>query len=149
MKRSKVWRSIFVLAILLLLTGRLGLAQEPTAVENGIQAALGTGFTYQGRLTDNGSPANGVYDFRFILYDDPSAGSAVAPAIYADEKSVTGGLFTVTLNFGDVFGGQARYLGIGVRPGASGDVYQPLTPRQELTAAPYALYALDAGAHSH
>ena len=27
--------------------------------------AQGTAFTYQGRLNDNGSPANGIYDLRF------------------------------------------------------------------------------------
>ena len=31
--------------------------------------AQGTAFTYQGQLTDRGSPANGSYDLTFILYD--------------------------------------------------------------------------------
>ena len=33
---------------------------------------MGTAFTYQGRLTDGGSPADGEYDFRFRLYDAAS-----------------------------------------------------------------------------
>ena len=29
-------------------------------------APVGTAFTYQGRLTDGGSPANGLYDFKLV-----------------------------------------------------------------------------------
>src|SRR3972149_2710526 len=36
---------------------------------------LGTVFTYQGRLTDNGSPANGSYPMTFTLYDLESGGN--------------------------------------------------------------------------
>ncbi len=31
--------------------------------------AQSTGFTYQGRLQDNGTPANGSYDLQFTLFD--------------------------------------------------------------------------------
>jgi hypothetical protein len=53
---------------------------------------------------------------------------------------ITDGLFTVSLDFGDeVFTGDARWIEIAVRcPAGSGD-YSPLTPRQALTPAPYAL----------
>src|SRR5437870_47295 len=44
-------------------------------------AAVGTGFTYQGRLTDGGSPASGQYDLQFTLYDTPTAGNQVGTAI--------------------------------------------------------------------
>jgi len=54
--------------------------------------------------------------------------------------AVSGGLFTVKLNFGSgVLTGDARWLEIGVRPGDSGGAYTPLDPRQELTPSPYAL----------
>jgi hypothetical protein len=36
-------------------------------------ASVGTAFTYQGRLTDGGTPANGTYDLRFRLFNAPSA----------------------------------------------------------------------------
>lgn len=32
-------------------------------------APISTAFTYQGRLTDQGQPANGTYDFRFVIRD--------------------------------------------------------------------------------
>jgi len=113
-------------------------------------APLGTTFTYQGRLTDGDVPANGEYDFEFGLYD--SLGAQVGSPIRMDEHPVTNGLFTVVLNAGDEFGpdafnGEARWLDIGVRPGASSDPdpYTYLSPRQELTPAPHALYAEVAG----
>ncbi len=102
---------------------------------------MGTGFTYQGRLTEGGAPANGAYDFTFALYDDPTAGTQVGGTVTRDDVNVSDGLFTVTLDFGDVFDGTALYLEIGVRPGTSSGAYTTLTPRQPLTAAPYAAYA--------
>jgi hypothetical protein len=54
--------------------------------------------------------------------------------------SVNEGLFTVELDFGDQFNGDARYLEILVK--CSGDtVYTTLRPRVPLNPAPYALYA--------
>ncbi|HUV88600.1 MAG TPA: hypothetical protein VMY80_03025, partial [Anaerolineae bacterium] len=106
------------------------------------QASLGTAFTYQGRLTDGGSPANGSYDFRFILYDDAVGGSQVGGIVTVDDQTVTEGLFTVLLDFGSsAFTGDARYLEVAVRPGASTGDYSTLSPRQALTPAPYALNA--------
>jgi len=108
------------------------------------RAAIGTEFTYQGRLTDGSRPANGTYDFEFILFDALSDGNQMGGPITKGNVTVTDGLFTVKLNFGDVFDGTALYLQIGVRPGASNGAFTTLTPRQALTAAPYAQYAAKA-----
>jgi microcystin-dependent protein len=64
------------------------------------------------------------------------------------EVDVTDGYFTVELDFGSVFDGNDRWLLIGVRPGELEDpnVYTLLSPRQEVTPTPYALYAKTAGA---
>ena len=102
---------------------------------------LGTAFTYQGRLNDGGSPAQGTYDFQFILYDAVVGGAQVGPLLTRDDVAVSSGLFTLSLDFGAVFGASKRWLEIGVRPGASTGVYTPLAPRQELSAAPAALYS--------
>src|SRR5262249_37577172 len=59
----------------------------------GPQAAIGAGFTYQGRLTDGGNPANGVYDLQFILYDAATGGAQVGPIVTSDDVTVTSGLF--------------------------------------------------------
>jgi hypothetical protein len=44
-------------------------------------AAQATAFTYQGRLTDAGNPANGNYDLRFQLYDAPTGGNVIGGAL--------------------------------------------------------------------
>jgi hypothetical protein len=97
-------------------------------------------------LTDGGSPATGLYDMQFILYDALYGGGQQDAIVPKDDVPVTNGLFTVELDFGpNVFSGQARWLEIGVRPGASSGIYTPLAPRQPLTASPYALYSPQAG----
>jgi hypothetical protein len=102
---------------------------------------LGTAFTYQGRLTDAGNPANGSYDFRFTLYDAPTGGTPVGSPVTANGVAVAQGLFASVLDFGPVaFTGQARWVLIEVRP-AGGGPYTPMAPRQELTPAPYALFS--------
>jgi hypothetical protein len=101
---------------------------------------VGSAFTYQGYLEDGGSPANGSYDLEFELYDAGVAGIQLGSTINLDNVNVINGLFTAELDFGDgLFGGGGRWLEIGVRPGASGGAFTLLTPRQELTPAPYAL----------
>jgi hypothetical protein len=101
-------------------------------------AAVGTAFTYQGRLVDSSNPANGTFDFRFILYDTEVGGAQVGPTLTKDDLVVTDGLFTVLLDFGDVFGASALWLEIAVRPGSSTGSYTTLSPRQELTSTPFA-----------
>ena len=106
-------------------------------------APMGTAFTYQGRLNAGGQPANGLYDFQFSLWDAATNGNSVAGPLPANGVEVTGGLFTVSLDFGaEVFAGQAGWLGISVRTNGGGD-FTRLTPLQPLTAAPFALYALN------
>ena len=99
---------------------------------------VGNGFTYQGSLKNNGSPANGQFDFQFKLYDALSGGTQVGNTLTVSNQAVTDGLFTVLLDFGaSAFGGQARWLEIAVRQ-AGGGTYTTLAPRQPLSAVPYA-----------
>jgi len=102
--------------------------------------AQGTAFTYQGQLNDGGSPANGLYDFQFSLSNLPSGGSQVGSTIPALALGVTNGLFATNLDFGAVFTGNPTWLAISVRSNGVGS-YMPLTPLQELTPAPYAIFA--------
>ncbi len=107
---------------------------------------LGTGFTYQGELRQDGSGVSDACDCAFSLWDDPSAGTQVGPTLTFDGQGgnpppidVANGLFTVELDFGGTaFNGQARWLDIAVAC-PSGGVLQPLSPRQAITATPYAL----------
>jgi hypothetical protein len=101
-------------------------------------------FTYQGRLNDGGAPATAIYDFTFDLYDDVAAGSHIGSTVQKLNVPVTNGLFTVTLDFGNQFPGAARFLAIGVRQTGGGS-FTNLSPRQPLTAVPYAIHALNPG----
>ena len=117
--KVSVSRVLSVLLAVLLLSG--------SASARPLNAALGTGFTYQGKLTDGGAPANGTYDFEFKLYNDLSAGSQVGSTVSQGGVTVTDGLFTVQLDFGAVFDGTALFLGIGVKLGGSAGAYTTLT----------------------
>jgi len=130
-----------ILAVLLLaLAAGLTQAQGPEPPGGvGIQAALGTAFTYQGQLKKDGNPVNENCDFRFQLRD--SVGTIVGQAEKTNVE-VRNGLFTIPdLDFlSGAFNGEAREMAIGVRcPAGSGSDYTWLTPRQKITPAPYAL----------
>ncbi len=108
-------------------------------------AAQGTAFTYQGRLNSSGSSANGNYDFTFALFPNSTGSSGqIGGTLTNLDVGVTNGLFTVTLDFGANFPGASRWLAIGVRTNG-GASFTPLTPLQQLTPTPYAIYAPNAG----
>lgn len=111
------------------------------------QAPLDTAFTYQGQLKSDDQPYTGTCDFQFGLYNVLTGGTSLGDPIVLTEIPLTEGFFTVQLDFGAyAFTGEARYLDISVRcPTGTGD-YTQLQPRQQLTAAPYALYATSAEA---
>ncbi len=111
-----------------------------------LAAPGGTAFTYQGKLADGDNPASGIYDLRFTIYDALSGGTQVGSWLTNAVTGVTNGYFTVTLDFGPVFEGSARWLEIGVRTNGSPGDFATLAPRQALTPSPYALYAPNAGA---
>jgi len=112
-------------------------------------APVGTAFTYQGHLYDASRVADGPYDFQFKLFDDPNViiGNQVGSNVNVADVDVIDGYFTVELDFGSVFDGNSVWLEIGVRPGEQNDpnAYTTLSPRQEVTPTPYALYAKTAG----
>ncbi len=101
-------RFLFLLPLLLWLTASAAFAQSTT-------------FTYQGRLSNDGAPADGQYDFKFTLWDGVTGGMQQpqpSPAtVSQDNVLVTSGVFTVALNFGaGAFPGADRFLEISVRP---------------------------------
>lgn len=111
---------------------------------------MGTAFTYQGRLLDNNVAADGLYDMRFKLYDDPNTlvGSQIGSTVTADDVDVVDGYFIAKLDFGSTdFHGDARWLEIAVRPFDSADPndFVAQSPLQEITPAPYAVYAETSG----
>jgi len=140
--KDKQMKSMKMIAVLALAVAVMALPAKLA-----IAAPMGSAFTYQGRLILGGSPVTGEYDLQFKLYDSLVGGTQVASTLDAPEVDVNEGHFTVLLDFGSAaFAGDARWLEIGVREGALSDPepYDVFAPRQELTPAPYALYAASA-----
>src|SRR5260370_11479265 len=126
-------RHFLIVALLLLMSSAMASAQTTT-------------FTYQGRLNDGGTAANGVFDMQFKLYDaaDPSAGAQIGSTITNSNVAVTNGIFTVRLDFGaSALPGANRFLEVSVRR-TSSDPYTVLAPRQQVTSAPYAIRSANA-----
>lgn len=149
--------SIISLTILTLLwssivTGQSNGEQEdpsqPVSLDPSSLNVLGTGFTYQGRLEDTGGVVDGNCDFAFSLWNAASGGAQIGSTQTLSGIPVTSGVFTVVINGSNQFGstafdGNSRWLRIEVRcPSGSGS-FTTLSPRQELTPVPYAMYAED------
>jgi len=130
--------------VTLVLSGRAG--AEPGRVP-GAQGGAPFLISYQGKLTDpnTGQPKpDGDYSLNFKIYDAEANGNLVWSE--TQPASVSGGYFTVYLgsqNNGTgtlgpaTFGGSGRWLEIQV--GA-----ETLSPRQRISAVPYALQAHEA-----
>ena len=130
---SEYARQTLLLILLLLLTAGASLAQTTT-------------FTYQGRLTDGGTPADGNYDFQFALFDTNTVGTGTqqGSTVNVANVTVTSGVFVVQLDFGaDVFTGANRFLEIAVKQ-TSASTFTTLSPRQPLTSTPYSIRSLNA-----
>ena len=148
--RKKRTVSLLGVLLLLALAGGMSLALGPrplvarsAAGAAGPQAQVGSGFTYQGRLTGGDrQPVSDTCDLDFTLWDAESGGSAIGDQIVAG-VAVDDGYLTVLLNGGGEFGempfdGQARWLAIAVK--CSGDAdWHTLAGRHLLSATPYAL----------
>jgi hypothetical protein len=106
----------------------------------GVARGQGSEFTYQGRLEVSNALVTGLYDLQFGLCTSVSNGTAFTN-ITATAVAVTNGFFTTNLDFGSsVFNGTQYWLQLSARTNGSG-TFQALSPRQPLTAAPYAIYS--------
>jgi hypothetical protein len=104
--------------------------------------AQSTAFTYQGRLNDNGQPANGYYDLVFSLFPASTGSGQIGGWITNAATPVSSGLFTVKLDFGpSAFLSPDRWLQLGVRTNG-GSTLTTLLPRQSISPAPYTIHAL-------
>src|ERR1700674_1167398 len=107
-------------------------------------SAQSSSFTYQGKLNDSGTAANGNYDLEFALFDSASGGTQIGLTQTLNNISVSNGVFTVGLDFGaSSFPGADRFLEISARlTGAPS--FTLLTPRQQVVSAPYAVRSANA-----
>jgi hypothetical protein len=103
--------------------------------------AQGSAFTYQGELTTSNGPANGTYNFTFTLFNISSGGFGYAGPVTNSAVTVTNGLFTTIVDFGPgAFTGGSNWLEIAVETNG-GSSFTNLSPRQQLTPVPYAIFA--------
>jgi hypothetical protein len=95
-------------------------------------ATVTESITYQGQLSDaGGEPVNDTVPMRFRGYEGPAGGSALFDTDNM-QVQVTGGFFTANVPVPqEVLDGRALWLQIDVAG-------QTLSPRQEITPAPYA-----------
>ncbi|MEX2218997.1 MAG: hypothetical protein WD749_09580 [Phycisphaerales bacterium] len=107
------------------------------------QLPLPPTMTYQGELHSAGQPVTGPADLRFSLFDAATGGNQIGPTLERLNVALAQGRFTEPLDFGvGVFGANARFLEVQVRsPGGVGG-FVTLAPRQLMTAAPVAQFAL-------
>src|SRR5262245_15561170 len=126
MKRI-VWSSI-VLAVAACVAGAIPAAAVP----------VGTLFTYQARIDKGGTPYQGTADFKFRLYDAAAGANLVGSEQTVSSVAVpAGGLVSIDLDFGAVFGATALWLEVQLK--TPPEVNYTTLGRQRLTAAPFAI----------
>ncbi len=104
----------------------------------------GTAFLYQGQLNNGGSPANGAYNFKFILFNAVTNGVQYSSPITNNNVAVNNGLFTTTLDFGsNIFTGPSLWLQIGVCTNSQTS-FTTLSPLQPILPVPYSIFATSA-----
>ena len=133
-----------LLAVMLTLGLCLVLATVAAAQDTDVQTDKGAFITpmwapntimYQGRLTNAaGAPLTDTVTVTFGIYAAPSGGTALWQGAYLSRPDANGIISQELGTIPDtVFTGSQRYLQITVRTDP------PMTPRQTLTAAPYAM----------
>lgn len=104
-------------------------------------AQVGTAFTYQARLANDGQPVNGTADIRFTLFSAQSGGSQIGSPVTVTGVAVTDGLFSTSVDFGTgpYTTDQALWVQIEVRSPSGGGAFTLLSGRQPLSPAPFSL----------
>src|SRR5207244_4907921 len=86
----------------------------------GTVCAQNTEFVYQGQLQNASAPANGSFDFEFLLFDASMAGTQLGATLTISGVAVANGTFSVRLDFGANYPGANRFLEIHVRQTGGG-----------------------------
>ncbi|MCO6452235.1 MAG: hypothetical protein J5I90_15745 [Caldilineales bacterium] len=150
MKSNRQLIPTLVIALAALLLGSLlplsnvfGQGGQPPAAQDAaspdaVDAAVGTAFTYQGNLRKSDQPVNVNCSFQFSLWDALTGGAQKGTTQIVNNTQVRAGTFSVQLDFGNQFTGDARWLQTAVQCAGDGG-YVTLSPRQSLNAVPYAV----------
>ncbi len=126
---------IFAIALIFLVDSLFASSAAPVA------------FTYQGRLFNSGDPVDGLYTMTFKAFDSVTGGTQVGSTVSVSQAAVTNGYFQQLLDFGpNIPRGIRIWLEITIKKYNTAETPALLTPRQELTPTPIALYAQKAQA---
>ncbi len=99
--------------------------------------------TYQGRLTNSGMALNALADFEYTIWSAEVGGTQLAN-VGIGGIPVDDGIFTAKLDFGaGAISGGEMWMEIKVCHPAGSCTLEPLTPRQEITASPQAVRAIE------
>lgn len=113
-------RTIAVICLLCLLSGR-----------SAGQSSLS--FSYQGTLSHEGNPVNGIHEIRATLWNASVGGNQISHTDIHPFVQVTDGLFSIQINFdNEAFNDAERWLQLAV-DGTT------LTPRHAINASPYSI----------
>lgn len=102
---------------------------------------------YQGRLTEAGNAATGIYEMEFRFFDSPEVGAGVqlGETVAQPVVDVASGVFTVALEVdATAFDGSPRFLEIRVRAAQTEGPLAVLSPRQSIAPVPYAVHSASA-----
>lgn len=151
MKYKNLFLILLILLIPLAVTAAIALASGlgQDRLQNHANLLPSQPFTYQGELLDDDQPEPGPCDFQFGLWDATTLGSQVGMTQTLTSIPLDSGRFSVVLNDdGQIgaspFDGQALWMAIDVDCPSGIGSYVSLTPRQRLTAAPYAYFSTEA-----
>ncbi|MFN8486001.1 MAG: hypothetical protein U0350_00335 [Caldilineaceae bacterium] len=139
-----LWIGALVVALLLCSSTAIAQAPHHKPTTTTVQANIGSAFNFQGVLRNDNGEINGVCDFKFALYPTLNGGNPIGSDLFRTNLQVTGGYVAVSLDFGNVFTGDPRWLETAVRCPAGNGSFVPLSPRQLIQPAPYAITAVAA-----
>lgn len=108
-----------------------------------VLASPPTTLTVQGYLTDSGQAVQGDIDVAVTLYDDPVGGVPVGPRQEFGQVQTQRGTFSVEIDGTAAGIGDALWAEIEVRSPSGAGAFTTLSERLALTAAPFAMYALN------
>ena len=111
---------------------------QGTLSPDAVETTQSSAFTYQGNLEKNSQPVNAACSFQFSLWDALNGGAQQGSTQTQNNIPIQVGIFTVQLDFGNQFTGDARWLETAVQcVGDNG--FTTLSPRQSLGSTPYAI----------
>jgi len=130
-------KGLFAVVTLIVCVALVGTVTAQSSGPNAPQVAAGTAFTYQGQIERNNALFTGTCDMQFRLWDSAAAGAQRGATLNANAVNVDNGIFTVELDFGNQFTGDARWLEFSAK--CADDADFTTLPRVALNPLPYAL----------